>query len=232
MVVVVQVGDAAVLEFGEHVEPVFGALAAVTGPQPEDVAAALTGDRERDVDRPVGDLPVAVLDVDRVDEDHRIYRVERFVGTVRRELTDRLADMFGGSAKVWDVSDPRSPVVWADLTVLGRAMYATKFASTRFTPDSRQLLISTNQAVDVWDLAHRGMATRIARFENLAEEITAVDHWPSVDGFVAVTRGYLVPLRTNLDRIFQEQCRLDGGAALSDKDWVRYFPGVERVPVC
>jgi hypothetical protein len=56
--------DAAVLELGEHVQPVFGALttgAAVAGPQPEDVAVALAGDRECDVDGPVGHLPVADL---------------------------------------------------------------------------------------------------------------------------------------------------------------------------
>jgi hypothetical protein len=42
-------------------EPVLGALATVTGPQPEDVAGAIDGDRQRDVDRPVGDLAVADL---------------------------------------------------------------------------------------------------------------------------------------------------------------------------
>jgi hypothetical protein len=54
------------------VQPVLGALAAVTGPQPEDVAGAIDGDRQRDVDRPVGDLAVADLHVDGVQEDDRV----------------------------------------------------------------------------------------------------------------------------------------------------------------
>src|SRR3954454_8213246 len=53
------------------------------GPQPEDVAAALAGHRERDVDRSVGDLPVADLHVDRVDEHHRIDRLSSIGGRER-----------------------------------------------------------------------------------------------------------------------------------------------------
>jgi hypothetical protein len=45
----------------------------------EDVAFAVYGDRERDVDGPVGDLPVTDLDADRVDKNHRIDRVQRTV---------------------------------------------------------------------------------------------------------------------------------------------------------
>jgi len=66
---------AAVLQLGEHLQPVLGALAAVTCPQPEDVALAFAGDRERHVDRPIRDLPVTDLHVDRIDEDHRVDRV-------------------------------------------------------------------------------------------------------------------------------------------------------------
>jgi hypothetical protein len=37
----------------------YGSLAAVAGPQPQDVAAALHGDGQGEADGPVGDLPVA-----------------------------------------------------------------------------------------------------------------------------------------------------------------------------
>ena len=37
------VGHAPVAQLGEHVQPVLGALAAVTGPQPEDVAPSYAG---------------------------------------------------------------------------------------------------------------------------------------------------------------------------------------------
>src|SRR3954447_8748695 len=68
---------AAVLDLGEHREPELGALAAVTGPQTEDVAFAVDGDADRDVDGLVDHLPVADLDHDGVDEQHRVDPVQR-----------------------------------------------------------------------------------------------------------------------------------------------------------
>jgi hypothetical protein len=43
------------------VQPELGALAAVAGPQAEDVALAVDGECQRDVDGPVGDLALAQL---------------------------------------------------------------------------------------------------------------------------------------------------------------------------
>lgn len=60
--------DAAVADLGEDLRPELGALAAVTGPQAQDVAFTLHTDRDGGVDPPVGDLAVADLHVDRVDE--------------------------------------------------------------------------------------------------------------------------------------------------------------------
>jgi hypothetical protein len=45
------IGHTPVAQLGQHVQPVLRALTAVTGPQPEDVTAALTRDRQRDVVR-------------------------------------------------------------------------------------------------------------------------------------------------------------------------------------
>ena len=53
--------DAAVLEFGADLEPKLGALPAVAGPQAEDVAGAVGGDRKGDGEGPVVDLPFADL---------------------------------------------------------------------------------------------------------------------------------------------------------------------------
>jgi len=64
------VGDAAVLDLADHREPVLCAFPAVAGPQPEDLAFAVGGDREGDVDGSVDDLPIADLDVDGVHEHH------------------------------------------------------------------------------------------------------------------------------------------------------------------
>ncbi len=63
--------QAAVLQLGEDVQPVLGALAAVSGPDAEDVAGAVHGHRHHDVDRTVRDLPVPDLDVDGVHEQDR-----------------------------------------------------------------------------------------------------------------------------------------------------------------
>lgn len=71
-----RVRDAAVLQLGEDLQPELGALAAVTGPQAQDVPGALDLDCQGQVDRPVGDLPVADLHVHRIQEDHRVDRVQ------------------------------------------------------------------------------------------------------------------------------------------------------------
>ena len=47
------------------------------GPQAQDVPRAVRGDAEGHVDGPVGDLALADLDVDRIDEDHRVNGIER-----------------------------------------------------------------------------------------------------------------------------------------------------------
>ncbi|GAB3852785.1 hypothetical protein GCM10027610_081660 [Dactylosporangium cerinum] len=70
------VGDAAVLQFGEHVQPVFGAFTAVAGPHAQDVAVAVDGDGQGQVDRSVRDLTVPDLDVHSIDEHDRVDRVE------------------------------------------------------------------------------------------------------------------------------------------------------------
>jgi hypothetical protein len=64
--------DATILDLGQHLQPVFGALTTSPDPQPEDVAFTVNSDADRHVDRPVGDLPVTDLDVHCVYEDHRI----------------------------------------------------------------------------------------------------------------------------------------------------------------
>jgi hypothetical protein len=66
------VPHAAVTQIGEHAHPELRTLAAGAGPQPEDVALAVEADPDRGVDRPVGDLPIADLDHDRIDEDRRV----------------------------------------------------------------------------------------------------------------------------------------------------------------
>ena len=70
----------------------FAPFAAVSGPQPEDVAFAVDADADRDVDRPVRDLPVTDLDVDRVDEHHRVDPVQGPVLPLGHLADDLLRD--------------------------------------------------------------------------------------------------------------------------------------------
>jgi len=52
----------------------------VPGPQAQDVAATVQVDPDRGLVGLVADLPVADLDVDRVDEDRRVHRLQRTRG--------------------------------------------------------------------------------------------------------------------------------------------------------
>ncbi|ANS31084.1 hypothetical protein R1CP_32305 [Rhodococcus opacus] len=92
----------AVTDLCQHSEPEFGALAAVAGPQSEDVAFPGGGNADGDVDRPVGDLPVSNFDVNGVDEHDWVHRVERArdpFGHLRKNLVGggtSLHEVLGG----------------------------------------------------------------------------------------------------------------------------------------
>ncbi len=62
-------------------------------PGAQDLAGALAGDGESDVDRAVRDLPVTDLHVDRVDEDDRVDRVERPVLPLGHPFKDGIGDI-------------------------------------------------------------------------------------------------------------------------------------------
>jgi hypothetical protein len=75
----VHVVRAAVLDLAQHAQPERGALAVAVlpGPQAQDVPLTVRGDPDGQVDRPVGDLALADLDLDLVDEHGRVDRVQR-----------------------------------------------------------------------------------------------------------------------------------------------------------
>ncbi|GAA0270604.1 hypothetical protein GCM10010302_05210 [Streptomyces polychromogenes] len=83
---------AAVLDLGENVHPVLGALAAVAGPQPENVQPPLGRDRQGHVNGPVGNRAVTNLHVDGVNEDHGIDGVEGPVLPFGHALEDLVGD--------------------------------------------------------------------------------------------------------------------------------------------
>ena len=83
------VPHAPVFHVQQHRHPELGAFPAGPRPQPQDVFAAVQGHPDRGVDRPVGDLTVADLHHDRVDEDRRVDLVQRPV-LPRLHLLDHL----------------------------------------------------------------------------------------------------------------------------------------------
>ena len=81
------------------------------GPQPEDVAFAVQADTDRGVDGPVGDLPVADLDHDRVDEDRGVDLIEwphRPVLHLLEHLVGDPADRLLAHRGAVDLSEVRS----------------------------------------------------------------------------------------------------------------------------
>ncbi len=107
--------QAAVLQLSEHVQPVLRALAAVTGPDPEDVAMPLGCHGHHDVDRPVGDLAVTDLDVDGVHEQDWIHAVQRAAGPFRHPLHHLVGN--GGDGLLGDLRTVDLGQVGGDLTV-------------------------------------------------------------------------------------------------------------------
>ena len=84
--------DATVLQLGEYLQPEPRPFAAITGPDPQNLPLPGRGDAHHDIERGVADLPVSDLDHDRVDEDHRVERVQRSGGPLRELGGDLLRD--------------------------------------------------------------------------------------------------------------------------------------------
>ncbi len=105
------VGQAAVSQLGEHRSPLLGALpAGGAQPQPQNVALALKIDPDGHIHGPVGDLGVTDLHDDRVDQQHRIHRIEgpvlphRHVG---HDLVGDLRDRLPAHRRVIDLGQVR-----------------------------------------------------------------------------------------------------------------------------
>ncbi|MDX8034287.1 hypothetical protein SK803_29065 [Lentzea sp. BCCO 10_0856] len=136
-----------------------------------------------------------------------------------------LIDTATGTARVWDVADPAQPVDWAEFPVPPRTGLTVTFAQ-----DSSQVLIGTDRSAHVRSLKNRHEPVSLAAFENFPQDVSAFDYWPAKEGFVAVTADAVWPLRTDVEKVAKALCL--GGPQLSDEDWAKHFPDIERVPVC
>ncbi|WP_394616766.1 hypothetical protein JNUCC0626_45275 [Lentzea sp. JNUCC 0626] len=160
---------------------------------------------------------------------HRVGGFESRVGTAgpRFSPDGRLLLMVtptSASTSVWDVSDPANPVHRATLPQL--------FANTmspmiQFSPDGSQVALGTARTVDVWDLARHDGPRKLAAFDNFTADVKAV-FWRQ--GFAVLADTTIWQLRLDPEQVARDLCL--GGAELSDKEWTRYFPGIDRVPVC
>ncbi|NGY63785.1 hypothetical protein G7043_33190 [Lentzea sp. NEAU-D13] len=130
-----------------------------------------------------------------------------------------------GVARVGDVSDLARPVDWAQFPVPPDTGLSVVFAA-----DSSQVLIGTERSAHVWSLENRREPVSLASFENFPQDVTAFDYWPGRKEFIAVTEDAVWPLRADAEQVARDMCF--GGAQLSDEDWAKYFPDIERVPVC
>ena len=72
--------------------PILGAFAAVTRPQPENVTFAVDVNADSHIYRPVGDLTLTGLDVDGINEHHRVHPIEGPVLPLNHRLDDRVRD--------------------------------------------------------------------------------------------------------------------------------------------
>jgi len=80
--------DAMVLDLGQHLQLVLGALTTGADSPPGDVALTIHGQPDECVDGLVRDLAVAALHGDRVHEDHRIHAIQRGRQPSRGERDD------------------------------------------------------------------------------------------------------------------------------------------------
>src|SRR5450755_3953126 len=88
------VPDTAVLDFRQDPQPELGSfpVAVLPGPQSQHVALPVHGHAQRQVDGPVRDLTLPDLHHDRVDEDHRVNRVQRAALPFRQAFHDPVGD--------------------------------------------------------------------------------------------------------------------------------------------
>ena len=85
-----------VLQLGEDLQPKPGTLATVTGPDTQDVPFPVRGYSHDDIERGIAYLPVTDLDHDRVNEEHRINRIQRPGGPFGQFGCDFLRDAADG----------------------------------------------------------------------------------------------------------------------------------------
>ena len=128
---------------------------------------------------------------------------------------------------VWDVSGPR-PQEWATVPRVPGDI-ASSFA---FSADDRQIAALGQSAVDVWDIGEKGDAVIAGSFGAFRGMATGLRYRTREKAFAVIDS---VPatwtLSTDLEKVRRGLCR-ERDIELTDDEWRRHFPDVDRVPVC
>ncbi|MGW6449085.1 nSTAND1 domain-containing NTPase [Lentzea sp. NPDC055074] len=127
---------------------------------------------------------------------------------------------------VWDVSGAR-PQEWAKVPRLPGDMIA--FA---FSPDDRQLAVLGQSTYDAWDIGEKGDAVVAGSFGGFRGPATGLRYRAREKTFGMIDAGPATwELSTDVEKVRRGLCR-EPNVVLSDDEWQRHFPGVDRVPVC
>lgn len=126
---------------------------------------------------------------------------------------------------VWDVTGPPRervavPRVPGDFT-----------AQFAFSADDRQIAVLGRNAVEVWDVTGEGEAVSAGSFGAFRDP-QGLRYRTREKAFAVVDAGQSTwTLGTDLGKVRNGLCR-EREIVLTDDEWRRYFPDVDRVPVC
>ncbi|MCG8924608.1 helix-turn-helix domain-containing protein [Lentzea sp. CC55] len=134
-----------------------------------------------------------------------------------------LAVRFARELVVWKTAGDGEPV---------RVPVGSSQATAVFGDDDRKIAVQTEASVEVWDVGGEGPGVRAGSFGGFRGNVHGLRYRDREQAFGVVdSTPSMWALHTDFDKVVRGLCR-EREAALSDEDWAKYFPGVDRVPVC
>jgi hypothetical protein len=131
--------------------------------------------------------------------------------------------------QVLDMSVESAPVIWQDFRDHSRQM-----SEVAFGKDDHVLAVVTSQGIALWDISARDRPTRLADLQGFDGGRERLVYRADDDDFVGPmwnADGHIWRFPLNVARTRDALCAR-GNVELSDEEWPRYFPDIERVPVC
>ncbi|MDX8146632.1 hypothetical protein SK854_31275 [Lentzea sp. BCCO 10_0061] len=151
------------------------------------------------------------------------------VGTVGMKIADSgrlVAVQETTRIVVWDVSGAQAQVRATVPRVPG------DIVSYAFSADDRQIAALGQSTFDVWDMGGQGDAVAVGSFGGFPGPGDLLRYRQREKAFGMTDGGPSVwVMSTDLEKVRNGVCR-EKAVELSDDEWRRYFPDIERVPVC